>query len=106
LAENSLYAAGLCGDLHCALDVAPAATFAYLADGYAANSKYRLLGLPANAVSEFITGALIGYAYSSVLALRTNSPMQQKIRGEKLAALLSATSQDMCVDVADIISVK
>ncbi len=106
LAENLLYAAGVCGDIHCALDVAPAATFAYIADGYAANSKYRLLGMPANAVSEFITGSLIGYAYSSILAQRTNSPLQQKIRGEKLAALLSASSRDMCIDVSDIVSAK
>ena len=100
--ENAILGGILCGP-DCA-KTSPASAAAYtLSDVLARKKDYKLLNMNANEVAEIVTGAILGYAMANTLAEKEHKALRAKLDAEKLRALISSSSQDICLDVVDVI---
>lgn len=98
--ENSVYFSAVCGSLSCGVEGLPVGAV-YSAVGAMADGNYKFLGMNANAVSELITGGLLGLA----LAQKYSRDQQRTMQG--LATLTPEmahlSSLDLCVDISDLV---
>jgi hypothetical protein len=102
LVYNALYSGIMCRSVECAAEGAVGSTAAYIVDGFLADNSYRLLNQPANAVSEFITGAIIGFLIEHAQEKMENKHLRDSAADAHALMLAKVSAMDLCVDVRDI----
>jgi hypothetical protein len=71
----------------------------YIAAGNASNDQYEIGGIKANKISEAVVGMAMGFSM-----LNKSMKDEERERGEKYFANVRVSANDVCVDVADILS--
>ena len=92
----------MCRSVECSAEGATTSTAAYIVDGFLADNSYRLLNQPANAVSEFITGAIMGFLIEHAQENMQNKHLRDSAADAHALMLAKVSAMDLCVDVRDI----